>query len=146
MTISTRGGQAVGIVINGRQLLTNGTIVTGAPLIPRITLNNGLGGAALFDPQSTVNGCRIVLGICPSDATGPRTLVGIRDTIGLVDGDPGRGLAPPVLAAALNGVIPPIILPAVGVEGLDPYSVEPPIDEPVIGVGNEDSLSERAKP
>lgn len=139
VTISTPGGQRVGIVINGRQLLANGTIVTGAPLIPRITLNNGAGGAALFDPQSTVNGCRIVLGVCPGDFVKPQTLVAIRDTIVLVNG----GTSP---ASAVNGIIPPIILPAIDIEGLDPYSVDPPIDEPVVGIGNEDVWSDGTKP
>ena len=146
VTISTLGGQPVGIVINGRQLLADGTIITGPALIPRITLNNALGGLALFDPQSTVNGCRILAAPCPANATVPRTLVGVRDTIGLVNGDAGPGLSPPVKAAALNGIIPPIIVPAIGIEGIDPYSVEPPIDEPVIGVGNEDGWSDGAKP
>ncbi|THD37684.1 MAG: hypothetical protein E7773_01455 [Sphingomonas sp.] len=144
LTISTRGGGAVGIVINGRQLLADGTIITGAALVARITLNNGLGGAALFDPQSTVNGCRILAAPCPANAVIPQTLVGVRDTIGLVTGGPL--LSPPVKAAALSGVIPPIILPAIGAEGLDPYSVEPPIDEPVIGVGNEDVWPDGTKP
>ncbi|WP_299425492.1 hypothetical protein [Sphingomonas bacterium] len=139
VTISTLGGQRVGIVINGRQLLANGTIITGAPLIPRITLNNGAGGAALFDPQSTVNGCKIIPGVCPGNFVIPKTLVGIRDTIGLVNGGTGP-------ASAVNGIIPPIILPALGIEGLDPYSVEPPIDEPVIGIGNEDVWSDGTKP
>jgi hypothetical protein len=145
VAISTLGGQRVGIVINGRQLLATGTTITGAPLIPRITLNNGSGRTAQFDPQSTVNGCRIVAGNCPGDFVKPTTLTGIRDTIGLVIGNPGPGLPPPA-AATLYGVIPPIIVPAIGVDGLEPYSVESPIDEPVVGVGNEDNLSDGAKP
>jgi hypothetical protein len=134
VTIVTRppSGGVTQIAINGRQSGSAGASVTGADLIPLLTIRGSASGTqAPFDPRSTVNGCLIVSANCQPDSG--RQIPPVQDVIGALltppdDSDPS-GDAP--------GTIQRMTAPLVEFAEFTGFGFAPVIEDPVTGAGND---------
>jgi hypothetical protein len=123
LTINT-AGSATRIVINGRQLLADGTFSTGIKLIPLVSLTTTGQTSALFDIDSTINGCGIINpALCQ---VGFQELAIIPDTIRAVEASED---------AAGSDLLP---IALVLLKEAEESGYQPVIDDPVTGSGNDD--------
>ena len=129
VTILTDAGEAVPeVIINGRQALADGSFITGAALVSAINFSDGtdsVNTAATpprVAPGSTVNSC-LILGDNCSRVETP---------------------APPIQDVIRNVFDPTSFLttlletPLIELADFVPFSLEPLIDDPVTGAGNDD--------
>ena len=117
------GTSAPEVVVNGRQQRSDGTFITGSDLIPAITFASAsqtvIPNVAL---GSTVNSCLIVASNC---GVGADDVPPLQDVINTVF-DPSAFL------------ITLLQTPLIELADFIPFSLEPLIDDPVTGAGNED--------
>ncbi|WP_380876969.1 hypothetical protein ACFB49_10930 [Sphingomonas sp. DBB INV C78] len=131
VTIVSKGdGAPIEIVINGRQLLADGSFASGADLIPLLILR-GEGDATMasFNPRSTANGCLIVGFSCRFD---------LPERIGIPQQDIITALDPEEDFDGETGLVRAINQPVIQFAEATGLSSEPVIEEPVTGSGNED--------
>jgi hypothetical protein len=123
LTIST-ASPTTRIVINGRQLLADGTSSTGLKFIPLVSIGSTGQSSALFDVDSTINGCVIINpALCQA---GFQEIAIIRDTINEIQ-DAEEAAGSDLLPIAL------VLLKEAEESGYQPV-----IDDPVTGSGNDD--------
>lgn len=130
MSIVTGGTAHTEVIINGRQVSSDGGFVTGADLIPLLSITGtGQASMANLDPRSTANGCLIVGLSCrfeQAESSGPPVQDVIREIV-----SPAEGVG------SDSGLVPPVIAPLIQLAEFSPFSSAPMIDEPVTGAGNE---------
>lgn len=126
-------GRRPEVIINGRQARGDGGYYTGTSLIPRLTLTAGEGvnaTAADFADGSTVNGCLLNGGGC----------IFYDDEVEVeVEVEPP--LFPPVqdvINFNLTANLPSLSEPLIELADFTSFALEPLIDDPVTGAGNDD--------
>ncbi|WP_203234643.1 hypothetical protein [Sphingomonas solaris] len=149
IAIATTGTTPAEIVLNGRQPGADGTLVSGAALIPLLRLSGtAQGSMASLDPRSTANGCLISGLNCRFDPvitdpdpdpdpdpespvlTPPRQPV--QDVINaIIDGQDS-------LTGAISSVVQQLNSPLIELIDFTPFRLSGIIDEPVTGAGNDD--------
>ncbi len=110
------------VVINGRQANRDGTFVTGAALLATLTAQNSGDKFPDVVPGSTINGCVINAPFCGSVES---PVPPLQDVVNRVF-DPSAFL------------ISLLETPLIELADFVPFSLEPLIDDPVTGAGNEE--------
>lgn len=121
------------IFVSGRQLLTNGSFLTGVDFLRRQSINGTQVQLSIFpptpfDPASTVNGCAIINSAsCLINIDGGSLA---RDVVGQSDEDSG--------GSGGNGSSSDANFVQFQFKNLDEANFQAVIDDPVTGVGNDD--------
>ncbi|RYY36414.1 MAG: hypothetical protein EOP59_14585 [Sphingomonadales bacterium] len=143
VTLTSTAGQtaaAPAAIINGRITDASAGIVSGIAVIPRLVIRGAQTQNVTLDARSTVNGCLIVGQSCRFDTADP-TPIPVVDAFFPVQDTIREALEPrPGEGDPTEGGVTRVNAPLIDLPDFVGYGLQPTIDEPVTGAGNDDLL------